>query len=70
MSNLIHSNIIVNFGNQIHLKVIASVHPEQDIFDLYLNAEEQDAFVAALIGQLIVYFQRWQGDMKDAKNAD
>jgi hypothetical protein len=52
--------LIVSYGKVIHSKMISYHEPEGQIFALYEAAEDKDAFVCALIGQLIVYHGRLQ----------
>jgi len=52
---------IVKHSGKILMTLISHKHPESEIFSLYEEAEDKDAFVAGLIGNLILRHKQWKG---------
>jgi hypothetical protein len=55
------SQKITFHSDQIMQRLVSSSQPADAIFQLYDKAEDKDAFVAGLIGNLILRHKQWQG---------
>ena len=56
--------LIAGYGSQIHQKIIEKNDAALKIFDMYVNAEDKEAFAAALIGQCISYYRYLQRSIR------
>ena len=62
-----HTSAISKCSDKIFMALVSSTHPESAIFRLYEEAEDKDAFVSGLIGNLILRHKQWQGQLPEAK---
>ena len=56
-----HASVISKCSDKIFMALVSSTRPESAIFRLYEESEDKDAFVAGLIGNLILRHKQWQG---------
>jgi len=56
-----HSSEVGKMADKIFMALVSSTRPEAAIFRIYEESENKDAFVAGLIGNLILRHKQWQG---------
>ena len=67
MHTINNTSKLADNTNTIFMALVSSTRPEEAIFRHYDAAEDKDAFVAALIGALLLRHKQWQ--TKDCKQS-
>jgi len=61
-----YASVISEHSDKIFMALVSSSRPENAIFNLYEIADNKDAFVAGLIGSLILRHKQWQALASEA----